>query len=149
MTPFSTLHHVCVVVADIDAATAAYEAVGIGPWRDYPPLTDYTDLDVPDREAFLDLRYKVTDTANVQLQLCQPGPGLSPQRRFLDAHGEGVFHLGFVVDDAGAAEADVRARGLDVLMRGRRPDGTGFTYYDSAATAGVVLLTRQSPPGAA
>jgi hypothetical protein len=29
-----------------------------------------------------------------------------------------------------------------VLMRGRRANRTGFTYYDSAADAGVTLLTR-------
>ncbi len=36
--PFSKLHHLCVVVHDIDRAQAFYESVGIGPWHDYPPL---------------------------------------------------------------------------------------------------------------
>ena len=50
--PFSKLHHLCVVVADIDRAQRFYESVGIGPWIDYPPLADYTDLDVPDPDGF-------------------------------------------------------------------------------------------------
>ena len=59
-----------------------------------------------------------------------------------------MFHLGFEVPDADAAEADARARGLPVLMRGRRANRTGFTYYDTAGLAGVNLLTRATPlPG--
>jgi hypothetical protein len=57
-----------------------------------------------------------------------------------------VFHVGFEVPDADAADAQAGALGVDVLMRGRRPNGSGFTYFDTAARAGVVLETRQSPP---
>jgi catechol 2,3-dioxygenase-like lactoylglutathione lyase family enzyme len=143
--PFRRLHHVCIVVADLDRAQAYYESIGIGPWREYPPLTEYTDLDVPDPDAFRAMRYRVVDLDNVQLQLCQPPAADCPQRRFLDAHGPGVFHLGFEHDVDGSLAA-AGALGLDVLMRGRRPDGSGFVYYDTQERAGVVLETRQSPP---
>ena len=53
MTLFRHLHHICLVVHDIDRSVAYYESVGVGPWRDYPPLSEYTRLDVPDRDAFL------------------------------------------------------------------------------------------------
>ena len=33
--PFAQLHHLCIVVHDIDRAQRYYESVGIGPWRDY------------------------------------------------------------------------------------------------------------------
>ena len=61
---------------------------------------------------------------------------------FTDPKGEGAFHIGFEVPDADAAEDEARAQGLPVLMRGRRANRTGFTYYDSADLAGVTLLTR-------
>ena len=143
-TPFHHLHHVCLVVHDIDRTQAYYESVGVGPWREYPPLTEYTDLDVPNPEAFLAMRYRVADLDNVQLQLCQPPELDCPQRRFLDEHGEGVFHLGFEhgLDDA---IAQAGAAGVDVLMRGQRPDGSGFVYFDTADGAGVVLESRRSP----
>jgi catechol 2,3-dioxygenase-like lactoylglutathione lyase family enzyme len=143
---FDRLHHVCVVVHDIDRTQAYYESIGIGPWREYPPLSEYADLDVPNRTGFLALRYRVCDLPTVQLQLCQPGPEPSPQRHFLDTKGEGVFHIGFEVADADAAESTAGSLGLDVLMRGRRANGTGFDYYDTADAAGVVLLTRATPP---
>ena len=43
---FQKLHHVCIVVHDIDRTQAYYESVGIGPWVTYPPLTEYEDLQV-------------------------------------------------------------------------------------------------------
>jgi len=142
--PFTQVHHVCLVVADIDRAVAFYDSIGIGPWHDYPPLEQYTDLEVPDRQGFLGLRYKYADVGSVQFQLVEPGPADSPQKEFLRTKGEGVFHVGFSVDDVDAAGGQARETGLDVLMRGRRPDGSGFTYFDTAAQAGVVLEIRQA-----
>ena len=141
---FTKLHHLCVVVHDIDRAQAFYEAAGIGPWHDYPPLHEYTELDMPDPDGFRALQYRYAWVGEQQIQLCRPGPEPTPQRRFLDEHGEGVFHVGFEVPDADAAEASV---GLPVLMRGRRANGSGFTYFDTAEQAGVGLEIRQSPPG--
>jgi catechol 2,3-dioxygenase-like lactoylglutathione lyase family enzyme len=141
--PFAKLHHLCVVVEDIERAQRYYESVGIGPWHDYPPLHEYTELDMPDADGFRALTYRYAWIGDQQFQLCQPGPEPTPQRRFLDEHGEGVFHVGFEVADADAAEAQVEAR---PLMRGRRANGSGFTYFDTAEQAGVILEIRQSPP---
>lgn len=141
---FSTLHHVCVVVRDIEKSVAYYESVGVGPWHDYPPLESYQDdLTVPDREAFFGLKYKYANLGNVQIQLCEPGEGGSPQWRFLDSRGEGVFHLGFMVPDADDAETEAAKLGIEPLMRGRQADGCGFTYFDTAEHgAGVILEVR-------
>jgi methylmalonyl-CoA/ethylmalonyl-CoA epimerase len=145
---FHHLHHVCIVVRDLVATQAYLESVGIGPWRDYPPLTDYVALATPSPGAFHAMAYRVCDLENVQIQLCQPPADDCPQRRFLDQHGEGVFHLGFSVPDCDAADAEGRTLGLDVLMSGRRTDRSGFTYFDTADEAGVVLEIRQSPANA-
>jgi catechol 2,3-dioxygenase-like lactoylglutathione lyase family enzyme len=145
MTNFDKLHHICIVVADIDKAQAYYESIGIGPWRAYPPMMEYVDLSVPNPNAFMELKYRVCNLPNIQLQLCEPSNEPSPQRQFLDTKGEGVFHLGFEVSDADGAETEAKIAGLVPLMRGRRDDRTGFTYYDTSEAAGVVLLTRATP----
>ena len=139
---FNKLHHVCIVVHDIDKAQAYHESIGIGPWTQYPPLAEYETLDVPSLAGFLSLKYRICNLPNIQIQLCEPGPEPSSQRLHLDRKGEGVFHIGFEVPDADAAEAEAKTHGLSALMRGRRSNRTGFTYYDSAAGAGVTLLTR-------
>lgn len=139
---FNKLHHLCIVVHDIDKAQAYYESIGIAPWESYPPLAEYEELEVPSPEGLRTMQYRICNLPNVQFQLCQPSNDPSPQRQFLDAKGEGVFHIGFEVPDADKAEAQALADGLRVKMRGRRANRSGFTYYDTAEGAGVVLLTR-------
>ncbi|HEY1329548.1 MAG TPA: VOC family protein [Casimicrobiaceae bacterium] len=135
----------CIVVHDLERSVASYERMGIGPWYDYPKGPPYVELEVPNAEASKAMRYKCADLNNVQLQLCQPPAIDCPQRRFLDAHGEGVYHLGFEVSSLDAAERQVKAAGVDVLARGRRADGSGFTYFDTSDDTGVTLEIRKSP----
>ncbi|MGE0211958.1 MAG: VOC family protein [Parvibaculaceae bacterium] len=146
MSNFDKLHHICIVVADIDKTQAWYESIGIRPWQPYPPMTEYVDLSVPNPEAFRNLKYRFCNLTSIQLQLCEPGKEPSPQRHFLETRGGGVFHVGFEVPDADAAEEKAKNSGLSVLMRGRRENGSGFDYYDTADIAGVILVTRQTPP---
>lgn len=144
--PFSELHHLSLVVRDIDAAVRFLESLGIGPFFEYPPMTEYTKLNVPDREGFFNTVIKCAQIGPVQLQLVQPGEGRSIYKDFLEKNGEGVFHLGFVVPDIDAAEAGVKHMGLEVMSSGRRANGSGFAYFDTFEKCGVTLLVRQSPP---
>lgn len=71
---FKRLHHICIVVENLDRAVEYYESIGIGPWLAYPPLDAYrNELDVPDRDGFFSLEYRYANLDNVQLQLCCPG----------------------------------------------------------------------------
>jgi catechol 2,3-dioxygenase-like lactoylglutathione lyase family enzyme len=143
-TPFRQLHHICIVVHDIEQSEKYYTSIGIGPWGPFAALTDFSDLDVPNREAFHRLRYRVAELANFQLQLCQPPEVDCPQRRFLDSHGEGVFHIGFE-SDVDLAIEQATELGVEVLMRGQRPDRSGFVYFDTRPNAGVILEARRTP----
>jgi len=145
-SPFSKLHHISLVVRDIDRAVRFYESIGIGPFVDYPPMHEYVKLQVPDKDAFYQLVIKCAQIGSLQLQLIEPGAGRSLYKDFLEARGEGVYHLGFAVDDLDQAEAQVRSLGLEALSSGRRANGSGFVYLDTAHKAGVTLLVRQSPP---
>src|SRR5262245_45268627 len=129
---FQQPHHICIVVPDIEAATRYYESLGIGPWLDYPSLAEFTELAMPNEAGFRQLIFKYADLPGLQLQLCEPGPADTPQRRFLETKGPGVFHVGFSVDHLDQTEQAGKAAGLQPLMRGRRPDGSGFTYFDTA-----------------
>jgi 4-hydroxyphenylpyruvate dioxygenase-like putative hemolysin len=144
---FSKLHHLSVVVRNMDEAVKFYESIGIGPFEDYPPLIEYVKLNVQDQTGFFNLKFKIARVGDIQIQLCQPGEGKSPYKDFLEKKGEGVYHLGFVVDNIDDSEASLEKLGLRVLSSGRRVDGSGFSYFDTAGKAGVVLLVRQSPGG--
>jgi catechol 2,3-dioxygenase-like lactoylglutathione lyase family enzyme len=144
--PFATLHHMCIVVRDVEKAVEFYQSIGIGPFFDYPPLDEFKTLGNLDREALLALKIKCAQLGPVQLQLLQPTTGETPQKRFLEERGEGVFHIGFVVDDIEEGEQKALERGLAVLMQGRRDNGSGFTYFEAQDKGGVTLSIRQSPP---
>jgi predicted enzyme related to lactoylglutathione lyase len=144
--PFSVLHHVSLVVADIEKATRFYESIGIGPFTEYPPMREYVKIQVPDEEGFYNLTIRCAQIGPVQLQLIQPGEGKSLYKDHLEKKGEGVYHLGFVVDDIDASERQVRDLGLEVISSGRRENGSGFAYLGTAAQGAVTLLIRQSPP---
>ena len=142
---FANLHHICVVVHDLDKAVEYYASLGVGPFYDYPKGGEYVRFDVPNPQASADTRYRCADFDNVQLQLCQPSLLDSPQRRFLDEHGEGVYHLGFETPDVAAAKAAGEQLGLGVIASGERVDGGGFCYFDTRRDAGVVLEVRAGP----
>ncbi|UCE52433.1 MAG: VOC family protein [Desulfobacterales bacterium] len=146
-SPFAQLHHISIVVRDIDAAVKFYESIGIGPFKSYPPIKEYVKIDVPDKEGFYNLTIQCAQIGPVELQLIQPGAGRSLYKDFLEKKGEGVYHLGFVVEDIEKSDAEVKAMGLAVISSGRRANGSGFSYLDTVDKAGVTLLIRQSPPG--
>ena len=143
--PFNKLHHISIVVKDAEKTQKFYESIGIGPWLDYPPMKEYVKINVPDENGFYNLKIKCAQIGPVQLQLIEPGDGESFYKDHLREKGEGVYHLGFEVDDISAADAKIEAMGLKMLSSGRRENGSGFSYLETASEAGVVLLVRQSP----
>lgn len=143
---FNKLHHISIVVRDAEKTQKYYESIGIGPWMDYPPMKEYVKINVPDENGFYNLKIKCVQIGPVQLQLVEPGEGDSLYKDHLEEKGEGVFHIGFEVNDISATDAKIEAMGLNELSSGRRENGSGFSYLETASEAGVVLLVRQSPP---
>ena len=141
---FGKPHHICIVVKDIEKAKSYYESIGIGPWVEYPPLVEYTKLNVMDEKGFFDTRFVYTHIGDLQLQLAQPGEGKTIYKEFLETKGEGVFHIGFEVDDIDVAEKQLTDNEMKVLASGRRDDGSGFSYLDTRDNVGVTLLVRQT-----
>ena len=56
---FNVLHHVCIVVRDLERAVAYYERLGFGPWFDYPKGAPYVEFDVPNEAASNAMRQAV------------------------------------------------------------------------------------------
>lgn len=84
---------------------------------------------------------------DLQLELIQPVSGPGIHREFLDAHGPGLHHVCFAVDDLDAACAAAETAGVPVLMRGSMMEGEiEFAYVDgSAGGAPYVELARIGP----
>jgi methylmalonyl-CoA/ethylmalonyl-CoA epimerase len=139
---FSNLHHITVVVEDIDKAIKFYESFGVGPFKIHP---NYENINFEERPGFYKM-VKVAEMGEIEIQLVQPNQQESLQKDFYENKGQGVQHLGFVVDDIDTAEDKLKRLGLKVIESKRRPEGGGHAFFDTEEIAGVALLVRQNPP---
>jgi len=146
-SPFSQLHHVTVVVKDIERAVKFYSSVGIGPFV-APDSHVFPKKTLWGEPITFKLIIKEAQIGSAVLQLVQHVKGEGLYKEFADNRGEGVQHLGFTVDDIDMAEKKAVKLGLKVSQRGRREDGSGYTYFDTEEPGGVVLEIRQDPVGA-
>ena len=138
---FSALHHVTVVVKDMEKAEDFYASVGIGPFETPSGHTIHkkTVRGKPIADTIIIREAKL---GPIVLQLVQHIEGESIYKEFVEMKGQGVQHLGFLVEDIDRAEKDALAQGLNELARGRRQDGTGYCYFDTESIAGVILEIR-------
>ena len=90
-------YQIGVVVRDIDAGMAHYRnLLGLGPfWRldtDYEGRNRDWSGRFANRNAF-------TKWGDVYLEMIEPVVGHGNAREWLEMRGEGIFHLGYAVDD--------------------------------------------------
>ena len=135
-----------VVVEDLDRAVKYYSSLGIGPFQ---PL----DLTRIERTVYgkpakgLRNRSRVAQMGSVQLELLQPVSGESVQKEFLDKRGEGINHLGFLVDDLEKEVDRLTAMGFTVISSVTYAGGGGVAYLDTDRIGGVVFELIQWPSG--
>ena len=140
---------ICWVTHDLDATEALLgRQFGTGAWTRIPDVVFGADTTMLRGEpveftAHISLGY----AGDLQLELIQPVEGPTVHAEFLAAHGPGLHHVCFEVDDVEAACAAAEAAGVPVLMRGSMMEGEiEFAYLDgSAAGAPYVELARVGP----
>jgi methylmalonyl-CoA/ethylmalonyl-CoA epimerase len=144
---YSNLHHVCLVVKDIDKAVTHYRALGIGPFQ-APPVkpSELTLKGKPIPLDYFNRQEVMGKMGTINLQLCQPISGESPWQEFLDAKGEGVHHLGFFVDDIKKETDQFKAAGFEVLLAAKFEGGGGAAYIDISKTGDFYIELIQPHP---
>jgi catechol 2,3-dioxygenase-like lactoylglutathione lyase family enzyme len=140
------------VTGDIEATERLLaDQFGVPAWTRIPDVVFGPDSTTLRGEPVeMTLHVSLGYAGDLQLELVQPVSGPGIHREFLDAHGPGLHHVCFEVDDVEAACA---AAGVPVLMRGSMMDGEiEFAYVDSsvvvdgsAAGAPYVELARVGP----
>ena len=127
---------ICIVTRDLDACIRNYaDRMGIGPWwvQEYAPpvLTDSHYRGAPGRFS---MRLALAWTGDLNWEVIEPLEGPSIYHEFLEAHGEGLQHVGFLLHDTGldwdACIADVEARGFTRIMGGGWR-GVRFCYFET------------------
>lgn len=97
------LHHVGVVVADLDSAAVAYERLG---------FADGDRFAVP--EQFIEaITYHAGPSG--YMELISPTDPAGAIARYMAKRGEGMHHVAFAVDDIAAELADLAAKGVRLI----------------------------------
>jgi catechol 2,3-dioxygenase-like lactoylglutathione lyase family enzyme len=132
-----------IVVRDLDAAIARHDAViGAGEWlvvENGPQNLHGLHVRGEPREFSMRLALR---GSNPQLELLQPVDGDDILRDWLDRHGEGLHHLGVLVESVDDTIAAMQARGIACVQHGYGfgADGSGaFAYFDTEAELGYLI----------
>jgi methylmalonyl-CoA/ethylmalonyl-CoA epimerase len=140
---FSRLVHIGVVVRDMGKTIERLTALGIGPFK--PRILS------PDaREKYRGKPFhpsqrvtiQTTRIGNVELELIQPIKGKSPHQEFLEQKGEGIQHLGFIVDNLEEEVKNLTAKGSGILLTSEFKSGGGVAYLDLDAAGLIVELVQ-------
>lgn len=132
---------IAVLVHDIEKAAQDYAdlfgvekpEIGISPTPDIAK-TEYMGEPTEARvkQAFFSVG------PNVQIELLEPDKAPSTWRHDLDAYGEGIHHIAFVVDGIRKAVQRFEKNGMKEIQKGEWPGGR-YSYIDSKAALKLTL----------
>lgn len=74
----------------------------------------------------------------VQLELIEPDEHPSTWREFLDAHGQGIHHIAFIIKGMNEVVAYLENNGMPLVQKGEYTGGR-YAYMDSVPKLGAIL----------
>jgi catechol 2,3-dioxygenase-like lactoylglutathione lyase family enzyme len=141
------LHHIGLVVRDRDATIRHYkEIMGFRNFFTYdtPPMPYSLVYGKP---ASFTLRVGYTSLGNTLLELLQPLDQASPLFHFLEEHGEGIHHIGFIIPNLDDYLARIEEQGLHILAEWGAPSmNVKAVYLQGDSLSGTALELMQDNP---
>jgi methylmalonyl-CoA/ethylmalonyl-CoA epimerase len=146
-SPYNTrLHHVGVVVRDIDKAIAHLEALGFGPFKfDDEHRVFAIDFkgELHGRPAEWTTKISNARMGEVELELLEPSAGDQALKETLDAQGEGLHHIGWLTTDLQGDIERATSRGAKVWTSSIKPGQPGFVYFEGSDIGNLAIELRE------
>ena len=117
-------HHIGVAVKDMDKALEYYQSLGIATIE-------------PEIQGD-GIKLRNVQIGSITFELVQPVHGESPQKEFINSRGEGIDHVGFIVDDLDRETAKLAEKGVSIIIGGRSKTG-GYAYFDTRKVGNVII----------
>ncbi len=140
--PFAKVHHVGVVVADINKAVAHYKSLGMGPFE---------PLKLSPAEGLLRGKPLITtpiismgEVGGIVMELLQPTEEESLVKEFYENKCEGVHHIAFLVDDIDKETEKLVEKGFKVIFSQKFGEG-GCAFFDTGQVGGVWIELFRPP----
>jgi len=135
---FSRVHHVAVVVRDIDSA--------LGFYRDTLGLPVSLVLPIEPDEVVI----AFLDVGESKVELVQPTSGSTGVARFLEKKGEGFHHVCFETPDVDATLAQLAQDGVELIDQEARRGAEGpVAFLHPRSCSGVLVELIEQPGGPA
>lgn len=135
-SPFSKIHHVGVVVKDMDKTMKYYQSLGMGSFEllaltpSEGKLRGKTVVSTP--------VISIGEVGGIQVELLQPTEEPSLIKEFFQAKGEGIHHIAFRVDDIDKETEKLTQKGLKVVFYQKFGKG-GCAFFDTSKVGGVFI----------
>ena len=138
------------VVRNLSQSIKTYqETIGIGPFTTFELRPEKSFIKDRTPDFFLKLGFAQL-AADLSLELIEVGGGEPYHKDFLEKHGEGVQHLGFLTDEYDQVLKRAENLGIEVLMWGETDvPGIGHirtAYLDTYDLIGVLIEIIEVKP---
>jgi len=149
---YSTVRHLGWVVRDASATAQAWARLGV---RDVSaPRDERFELSTARGVVPVHVKKIVAHIGTVQVDWIEPLDATGPYRAFLDAHGEGVHHVGYAAPTLAAYDAEIesfKANGAGPAASGTwtGPQGEARLAWLDTASPGGLTLELEFDPGSA
>ncbi len=140
------LHHVGVVVKDINKAIAYLESLGIGPFVAPGGKRTFSiafNGELHGKPAKWTTTISNAKIGDVELELLEPTEGDQALKESLDTTGEGLHHIGFITEEMDEEIANLEKSGAGVWTMAREDDGGRFLYSDPTPVGGIAIEFRE------
>ena len=126
------------VVRDVEATCKHYQSIfGIGPFD----IIDEVDMDgaiLRGRPVNTRIKVALGKSDKVEIEFIQPLQGKNPYTEFLETRGDGIHHLGFMVDDMEPWFKEFADIGLELVFH-HDMVVVDFAYFDASFLGGLML----------
>ncbi len=139
------LHHIGLVVNNIDKAIIYLESIGIGPFQGINNMKMFTESfkgELNGQPAEWKTSLSFARLGDVELELLEPSEGPQALRESLDATGEGLHHIGFLTDDIDAVIEKGKNAGLEIWTIARSTVKPSFLYFKPTSIGGLAIEFR-------
>ncbi|UCC59709.1 MAG: VOC family protein [Dehalococcoidia bacterium] len=139
------VHHIGVAVKDVEKAAEFYtDSLGIGPFM-------FIDVDLPEVTLYrkptpLRLKVGMAQMGDTLLELIQALDEGSPPWNLVYRKGEGLYHLGFLVDDIKHALNHLEKKGFSLIEEGGHGENK-FAFVSCEQCGDVIFELMQLEPG--
>ena len=137
-TTFSKIDHLGIMVRDVNKAVEFYESLGMGPFE-FREMTSLAEVEIYGKPVKFNAKVAVAKLGSLNIEVVQPMENAVLQWEFLESKGEGINHIGFLVDDLDKEKARLCDKGLEIILSSRRTTGIGAAYFDTSEVGGVLI----------